>query len=148
MSRAGVELVSRTSDAFGLVEAVSAYGKIKDAFSKAVKALKEHKPDVLVLIDYPDFNLKVGSIAKSLGIKILYYVSPQIWAWRKGRIRKIAKLVDRMAVILPFEEDIYRTAGVSCEFVGHPVLEEIESVLGSEALSIQHSAFSEKSVPG
>jgi len=145
MSRAGVELVSRTSDAFGLVEAVSAYGKIKDAFSKAVKALKEHKPDVLVLIDYPDFNLKVGSIAKSLGIKILYYVSPQIWAWRKGRIRKIAKLVDRMAVILPFEEDIYRTAGVSCEFVGHPVLEEIESILGSEAFSIQHSAFSGKS---
>ncbi len=137
MSRAGVELVSRTSDAFGLVEAVAAYGKIKDAFSKAVKALKEHKPDVLVLIDYPDFNLKVGSIAKFLGIKILYYVSPQIWAWRKGRIRKIAKLVDRMAVILPFEEDIYRTAGVSCEFVGHPILEEIEAVLESPVNSHQ-----------
>lgn len=131
MRESGVQLVSGISDAFGLVEAVSALSKIKAAFNKTIESMKESMPDVLVLIDYPDFNLKVAKTAKSLGMKILYYVSPQVWAWRKGRIKKIAGLVDRMAVILPFEEKLYRHAGLSCEFVGHPILEEIESVLGS-----------------
>lgn len=132
MREAGVELVSGISDAFGLVEAVSAFRKIKVAFRKTVDALKEFRPDVLVLIDYPDFNLKVAKTAKSFGIKILYYVSPQVWAWRRGRVKKIASLVDRMAVVLPFEENLYRHAGLPCEFVGHPILEEIETVLGAD----------------
>jgi lipid-A-disaccharide synthase len=132
MREAGVELVSGISDAFGLVEAVSAFRKIRVAFRKAVNALKESRPTVLVLIDYPDFNLKIAKIAKSFGVKILYYVSPQVWAWRKGRVKKIASLVDRMAVVLPFEEDLYRHAGLPCEFVGHPILEEIETVLGTD----------------
>jgi lipid A disaccharide synthetase len=132
MQKAGVELVSRTSDAFGIVEVVSAYKKIKNAYDKTVSAIRKFMPDVLVLIDYPDFNLKVAKVAKSLGIKILYYVSPQVWAWRKGRVKKIAGIVNRMAVILPFEEEIYKKAGVQSEFVGHPILEEIESVLRSE----------------
>jgi lipid-A-disaccharide synthase len=137
MSEAGVELISRTSDAFGLVEAVSAYRRVKATFDKTVNTIKKVMPDILVLIDYPDFNLKVAKVAKLLGIKILYYVSPQVWAWRKGRIKKIANLVNRMAVILPFEEEIYRNAGVPCEFVGHPILEEIESVLESSVNSHQ-----------
>jgi lipid-A-disaccharide synthase len=150
MNEAGVDLVSRTSDAFGLVEAVSAYRRVKATFDKTVKIMKKVMPDVLVLIDYPDFNLKVAKIAKAIGIKILYYVSPQVWAWRKGRIKKIVSLVDRMAVILPFEEKIYKDAGMPCEFVGHPILEEIESVLQSSgAFSIQstthgHSVFNKK----
>ncbi len=145
MSEAGVELISSISDAFGLTEAISAFGKIKTAFNKTVEALKQCRPAVLVLIDYPDFNLKVAKLARSLGIKILYYVSPQVWAWRKGRVKKIAGLVDRMAVILPFEEEIYRNAGIPCEFIGHPVLEEIESVLGSsKSIGVQGSAFSEE----
>jgi lipid-A-disaccharide synthase len=131
MKESGVELISPISDAFGLVEAVSAFGKIKAAFRKSVEAMKKLRPAVLVLIDYPDFNLKLAEVAKGLGIKILYYVSPQVWAWRKGRVKKIAHLVDKMAVILPFEEKIYRDAGLPCEFVGHPVLEEIQSVLGT-----------------
>jgi lipid-A-disaccharide synthase len=145
MSEAGVELISSISDAFGLTEAISAFTKIKAAFNKTVEALKQYRPAVLVLIDYPDFNLKVAKLARSLGIKILYYVSPQVWAWRKGRVKKIAGLVDRMAVILPFEEEIYRNAGIPCEFIGHPVLEEIESVLGSsKSIGVQGSAFSEE----
>ena len=128
MSEAGVELIARTSDAFGLMEAVSSLRRVRAAFSSAVSALRTYKPGVLVLIDYPDFNFRVGKLAKSLGIKILYYVSPQVWAWRKGRVKKIAGFVDRMAVILPFEEEIYRAAGVPCEFVGHPILEEIGDV--------------------
>ena len=145
MSEAGVELISSISDAFGLTEAISAFTKIKAAFNKTVEALKQCRPAVLILIDYPDFNLKVAKLARSLGIKILYYVSPQVWAWRKGRVKKIAGLVDRMAVILPFEEEIYRNAGMPCEFIGHPVLEEIESVIGSsKSIGVQGSAFSEE----
>jgi len=132
MREAEVELVSGISDAFGIVEAVSAFRKIRIAFRKTINALKEFRPDVLVLIDYPDFNLKVAKTAKSLGIKILYYVSPQVWAWRKGRVRKIASLVDRMAVVLPFEEKLYGHVGLPSEFVGHPILEEIEAVLGRD----------------
>ena len=129
MSEAGVELVSRISDAFGIIEAVASLRKLKTAFNNAVEALEKFRPDVLVLIDYPDFNLKVAKKAKGLGIKVLYYVSPQVWAWRKGRVPKIASLVNRMAVLLPFEEKIYKDAGLKCDFVGHPILEEIQGVL-------------------
>jgi lipid-A-disaccharide synthase len=135
MKEAGVVLVSHISDAFGLVEAVSSLKKIKTAFDNSINAIKSSSPEVLVLIDYPDFNLKLAKTAKSLGIKILYYVSPQVWAWRRGRVKKIASLVDRMAVVLPFEEKIYRNAGLECEFVGHPILDEIETVLGPEGPS-------------
>ncbi len=131
MQEAGVELIAHISNAFGLIEAVSSLKKIKIAFDKALEALGNFRPEVLIPIDYPDFNLKVTKSARSLGTKILYYVSPQVWAWRKGRVKKIAGLVDRMAVILPFEEEIYRNAGVECEFVGHPILEEIEDVFRS-----------------
>jgi len=129
MSEAGVELVSRISDAFGIIEAVASLRKLKTAYNNAVEALRKFRPDVLVLIDYPDFNLKVAKKAKALGIKVLYYVSPQVWAWRKGRVPKIASLVNRMAVLLPFEEKIYKDAGLKCDFVGHPILEEIQGVL-------------------
>jgi len=131
MSEAGVELVSRISDAFGIIGAVASLRKLKTAFNNAVEALGKFRPDVLVLIDYPDFNLKVAKKAKALGIKVLYYVSPQVWAWRKGRVPKIASLVNRMAVLLPFEEKIYKDAGLKCDFVGHPILEEIQGVLAN-----------------
>jgi lipid-A-disaccharide synthase len=129
MSAEGVTLISRTTDAFGLLEAVSSYRVVKATFKKAVDALKKYVPDVLVLIDYPDFNIRLARVARDLRIKILYYVSPQVWAWRKGRVKKIAQIVDRMAVLFPFEEQIYKKEGVDCEFVGHPIFEEIEYVL-------------------
>lgn len=128
MRDAGVELVSGISSAFGLFEAVSSYKTIKETFRKVVEAMDRFSPKVIVLIDYPDFNIKIGKIAKKKGIKILYYVSPQIWAWRKGRIKTIANISDRIALILPFEEAIYKNAGIQAEFVGHPALEEIESM--------------------
>ena len=128
MKEAGVELVSGISSAFGLAEAVSSISRLKEAFRKAVEALTRNKPSVLVLIDYPDFNLRLAGEAKKYGIKILYYVSPQVWAWRKRRIKKIAGLAERMAVILPFEEKIYKDTGLACEFVGHPVFDEIQEL--------------------
>lgn len=128
MKAAGVELISGISGAFGLVEAVSSLRALRESFKKAVELLKKDRPRVLVLIDYPDFNLRLAAEAKKNNIKILYYVSPQVWAWRKNRVKNIAKLVDRMSVILPFEEEIYRGAGLECEFVGHPIFDEIQEI--------------------
>jgi lipid-A-disaccharide synthase len=81
------------------------------------------KPDLLILIDFPDFNLHVAAAAKKSGIPVLYYISPQIWAWRRGRVKRIGKLVDHMAVILPFEQPFYREHNVAATFVGHPLLD-------------------------
>ena len=89
-------------------------------------SLAKEPPDLVILIDYPDFNLPLARTARKLGIKVLYYISPQVWAWRKGRIATIRKSVDRMAVILPFEEQFYRQAGMDVTFVGHPLLDEVK----------------------
>ena len=128
MQQAGVEIISRISSAFGLAEAVSSLKTIRKTFAHAVNALQTYKPDVLVLIDYPDFNLKLAAEARKNHIKVLYYVSPQVWAWRKKRVAKIAQRVDRMAVVLPFEEELYTKVGLPCEFVGHPVYDEIRNL--------------------
>jgi len=87
--------------------------------------LKERRPDLLVLIDYPGFNLRLAQMAKTFGVKVLYYITPQVWAWGRGRLRKIARYVDKAAVILDFEEEIYRRAGVDVDFVGHPILDRM-----------------------
>lgn len=129
MEASGVTLISRIAGSFGIIEAVKTYGEIKRTFKKVVSAFKSFDPQVLVLIDYPDFNMKVAGEAKKLGIKVLYYVSPQVWAWRKGRVKTIGTMVDKMAVILPFEDEIYKNAGIPCEFVGHPIMDEINEVI-------------------
>lgn len=128
MQAAGVKLVSGIASAFGLTEAVASLGTLRETLRKAADAFRRYRPAVLVLIDYPDFNLRLAAYARRLHIPVLYYVSPQVWAWRRGRVRKIARLVDRMAVILPFEEAIYRDTGLDAEFVGHPVLDEIRGM--------------------
>lgn len=87
--------------------------------------LLRQKVDLLVLIDYPDFNLRLAKLAKQLGIPVVYYVSPQIWAWRSGRIKTIAERIDQMLVILPFEKEMYASENIPCEFVGHPLLDEV-----------------------
>jgi lipid-A-disaccharide synthase len=79
---------------------------------------------LLILLDYPEFNLHMAKIARSSGVPVLYYISPQVWAWRTGRVRKISKRVDQMAVILPFEESFYRKRGVSVKYVGHPLMDQ------------------------
>lgn len=83
--------------------------------------------DLLVLIDYPDFNLRLAKTAKRLGVPVIYYISPQIWAWRSSRIKTIAERIDKMLVIFPFEEPIYKKANIPCEFVGHPLLDQAQS---------------------
>jgi len=136
MQSAGVELISGISGAFGLTEAFQAYKKVRDTFNKVKNALVSFKPQILILIDYPDFNIRLAKKAKKLNIKILYYVSPQIWAWRSSRIKTIGRLVDKMAVILPFEEAIYKEAGIPCEFVGHPAVDEIKRLIEESGYSL------------
>ena len=134
MKDAGVTLIAPISSAIGLTEVIKHLREIRESFKKAKEALINKKPDLLVLIDYPDFNLALAKRAKSAGIPILYYVSPQVWAWRRGRVKKIASLVNKMAVLFPFEVDIYKNAGVPVEFVGHPVAETISIIPSKEEL--------------
>jgi lipid-A-disaccharide synthase len=126
MRDAGVEMLSGISSSFGITELFHSIRRVRESFRKAAKALADISPEVVVLIDYPDFNFRLARVARRRGIKVLYYVSPQVWAWRKGRVKTMGEIADMVAVILPFEEKLYRGAGVHCEFVGHPVMEEIE----------------------
>lgn len=87
--------------------------------------IQKFKPDVLILVDYPGFNLRIAEFAKGLGVKVIYYISPQLWAWKEGRVEKIRKFVDEMLVILPFEKDFYKKHNVNAHFVGHPLLDAI-----------------------
>jgi lipid-A-disaccharide synthase len=127
MKEAGVEVFSGVTGALGLTEALHAYRAFKETFRKTVRILKEDPPDVVVLIDYPEFNLRLAAEAKKLGIKVLYYVSPQVWAWRRGRVKTLAEVSDGIAVVLPFEAESFRDSGLHCEFVGHPIMDDIES---------------------
>lgn len=125
MKEEGAQLFadSRELAVVGLLEVLSHWGAIRQAFERARSFLADGRPDLAILIDYPDFNLRLAARARRRGVPVLYFISPQIWAWRSSRIRQIAERVDRMLVILPFEEEIYRRAGVPVEFVGHPLLD-------------------------
>jgi lipid-A-disaccharide synthase len=94
------------------------------AFCK--KDIVDYNPDVLILVDYPGFNLRIAEFAKKKGFKVVYYISPQVWAWKKSRVYKVKKYVDRMMVILPFEKDFYARYGVHVDFIGHPLLDALE----------------------
>ncbi|MEE8430073.1 MAG: lipid-A-disaccharide synthase [Candidatus Desulfatibia sp.] len=108
----------------GITEVLSKITSILKGLSVAKKALKTMHPDLLVLIDFPDFNLNVAATAKKLKIPVLYYISPQVWAWRPGRVKKIGKVVNHMAVILPFEADFFKRHQIPVTFVGHPLLDK------------------------
>jgi len=118
----------------GLVELAGNARNLWRAYWLLRRTLRERKPDLLVLIDFPEFNLRLARLAKGLGIPVLYYVSPQIWAWRRGRVRQIARLVDQMAVVFPFEVSFYEQYGVKVSFVGHPLLNAVRVVHGREVV--------------
>ncbi len=128
MSNAGGELVKHYKEHsfMGLVPVIKNIRTIKANFKLCEEDLKSYRPDVLILIDYSGFNLRVAKFAKAMGLKIFYYISPQVWAWRKGRVNTIKHLIDRMFVILPFEKDFYASYNYDVRFVGHPLLDAIE----------------------
>jgi lipid-A-disaccharide synthase len=107
----------------GLVEAIRVLPKSLSTLNRLVEAARVEKPQALVLIDFPDFNFRLAAAVKKLGVPIIYYISPQLWAWRQSRMKVMKRLVDRVLVIFPFEEQIYRDAGVPVQFVGHPLVD-------------------------
>ena len=126
LEKAGMELVAHVRDlaSIGPHEAISQMRKYVTTYRALVREAVERTPAVALLLDFPEFNLRLAARLKGAGIPVVYYIGPQIWAWRRYRIRAVRAFVDRMLVILPFEESFYRQHGVSAEFVGHPLLED------------------------
>jgi lipid-A-disaccharide synthase len=128
MKQAGVkielDLVSHA--VIGIIEAVAKIGMFLKIVGFAGRLLRERRPDVVVLTDFPDLNFRIAAKAKALGIPVVYYISPQIWAWRKGRIKTLKRIVDHMIVVFPFEESIYQRAHIPVTFVGHPLLDLVK----------------------
>lgn len=123
-----------TMQAHGFVELAGHLPRLYKTLWRMRDALEEESPDALVLIDYPGFNLKLAAFASEKGIPVIFFNSPQIWAWRKGRLDTIKRVVDKMIVLFPFEEEIYQQAGVDVSWVGHPLLDEIGQESDSAAL--------------
>jgi lipid-A-disaccharide synthase len=134
MAAAGVALAVQARDVavVGLTEALARLPKLWRAYRLLVGMLRDPRPDLLLCIDFPEFNLRLARAAARVGVPVCYYVSPQIWAWRRGRIRTLRRLVRRMLVIFPFEEALYREAGVPVRFVGHPLLDRVQAVPSRE----------------
>jgi lipid-A-disaccharide synthase len=131
MKREGVELIYHINELgfMGFVEVLKHLPFIKAMEHTLEQIVKFKRPDVLVLIDYPGFNMRFARIAKRYGVRIVYYISPQVWAWNRSRVKKMRALIDKMLVILPFEADLYRAEGIDAEFVGHPLLEVLDAEL-------------------
>lgn len=127
MEAAGVELRFPLTDVavMGFVEVLAQLRAVRRAWNTAVDLLNRERPDVVVLVDYPGFNLRLAEAAHRRGIPVVYYVSPQLWAWKPGRVRIVRRAVTRMLVILPFEVAWYAQHGVTAHFVGHPLVEAI-----------------------
>ena len=128
MLEAGVKIVYPIGDLaiIGISGVIMQLGKIKKLFGIMKEQLDELKPDLVILIDYPGFNLRFAKIAKKAGIPVIYYISPQVWVWGKSRIRTIKRNVDKMLVLFKFEEDLYKKHGVPAEFVGHPIVDIVK----------------------
>jgi len=129
MREAGVELLADASEisVVGATEVLTHLSAIYKVYSRLKKFLKQERPDLVVLIDFPDFNILLGTYAKRLGLPVLYYISPQVWAWRKGRIKKIARMAKAIIVVFPFEVPLYEDSGVDVRFVGHPLTDVVRS---------------------
>ncbi|MDD5259212.1 MAG: lipid-A-disaccharide synthase [bacterium] len=127
MQTAGMKLLYNLADhaVIGFLEVIKNLVLIKHLLAITKQYFREEKPDVVVLIDYPGFNFKVGKLAHSLNIPVVYYIAPQIWAWWPGRIKEIKEFASKVLVVFPFEEEIYARAGIPVKWVGHPLLEHI-----------------------
>lgn len=129
MQEAGAEVVKHYRElAFmGFAEVIMNLRTILGNIKECKKDIESYHPDAVILIDYPGFNLRIAEFVKNLGIKVYYYISPQIWAWKKGRVHKIAKFTDKIFTILPFEKEFYANYGYEVEYVGHPLLDAIDN---------------------
>lgn len=142
MADEGFECLGRAEEmaVVGVAEIISHWGVIKKAFYDLLDAAKKRKPNVVLLLDYPGFNLRLAKKMKTMGIPVAYYISPQIWAWKTGRVKLIQKFIDKMFVVFPFEVDFYAKYGVGVEFVGHPLLDELDPAHFDETKRETHRA--------
>lgn len=135
LAEAGLEVLVR-SDAIatmGLTETFGSLRRVWQAYRVARATLAQERPDLVILVDYPEFNLRLARYAKSLGLRVFYYISPQVWAWRRGRVRKMRQILDRLAVVFPFEEELYNNGGHPlARFVGHPLLDLVRPTRSGE----------------
>ncbi|MGZ3620072.1 MAG: lipid-A-disaccharide synthase [Candidatus Binataceae bacterium] len=127
MRAAGVRALTRTEDiaGLGLAELASTIRKTLGVLRELKAMLRSERPDLVILIDFAEFNMSLAGAAKRAGVPVLYYITPQVWAWRSGRVARIIKRTDRLAVVLPFEAEIYAAAGPRVTFVGHPLLDRV-----------------------
>lgn len=130
MREAGVEILQDAKDmaVLGLVEVLKRYSFFRNVFFRILEAAKTRRPDAVLLIDYPGFNLRFAEQAHKLGLKVVYYICPQVWAWHRSRVAKMAKIVDHLLVIFPFEVDVFKGTGLRTDFVGHPLVEATRAV--------------------
>ena len=150
MEAAGMELLHhiREMSFLGFTEVLKHLPFIRKIMNELTDWIETNRPETILLIDYPGFNLKLAARAKKLGCRVVYYISPQIWAWGGGRIKKIARFVDHMIVVFPFEEELYKSAGVKVDFVGHPILEGLNSEFTKEKFFENHALKLDNSVVG
>ncbi|MGB7062102.1 MAG: lipid-A-disaccharide synthase, partial [Candidatus Zixiibacteriota bacterium] len=134
MKREGVELIFHVEKlAFmGFFEVLKNLSFVRRVMKTMVSAAEARRPDLAILIDYPGFNLRFARKLKNLRIPVVYYISPQVWAWGGNRVKKLQQLIDKMVVILPFEKEIYDRFNIDCEFVGHPFIEVAKPILSLE----------------
>lgn len=122
----------------GFVEVAANLRKVLGNINTCKADIVQYQPDIVILVDYPGFNFRIAEFAHRKGMKVCYYISPQVWAWKRRRVKKIKKYVDKMLVILPFEEPFYREYGVNATFVGHPLLDELSELKSSSRLHFIH----------
>lgn len=148
MEHEGVQLLFSVQDLalIGIVEVLSHIPRIKKIFNSITDEVKIRKPVAAVLIDSPDFNLRLAKKLKTLSVPVLYYISPTVWIWRKWRLKKIKKFVQKMMLIFPFEEDIYRKHGIPAVFVGHPLVKKMDVSMAREDFFQKHGINSEKTI--
>lgn len=147
MKAQGVDLLKhyRTMAYMGFVEVAVNLRKVLGNISLCKKDIVDYQPDVVILVDYPGFNLRIADFAHENGFKVVYYISPQIWAWKRRRVHKIKRSVDKMLVILPFEEEFYKRYGVDVTFVGNPLLDELAKVgAGNRSIFLRRNSLGER----
>ena len=130
LAREGMRVLhhAREMGIVGLFNVIRHLGMFRRVLNEMTDTIAREKPDAVMLVDYPDFNLRLAKRCKAMGLRVIYYISPQVWAWRRGRVKQIARHVDRMIVILPFEEDFYREHEVPVTHVGHPLIDELAGI--------------------
>jgi lipid-A-disaccharide synthase len=150
MKTAGMQLIFHVRElAFmGFVEVLKQLPMLRAVQKTLEILLRGRKPDVVVLIDYPGFNIRFARVAQSYGVKIVYYISPQVWAWHKSRVKKMKGLIDKMLVVFPFEVDMYNSEGIDVEFVGHPLLEVLTEPQDRKSFCMRYGLDAEKPIVG